>query len=222
MRTGAGAPAAPDVAPEMADISGCRLYLIVEIASSSAAALPDDAALWAVCDQHDVACVELAVAGPLVAAEDLDRLDTLRRLIDRFLTPLQQRGIAVLLHDAPELAFTTGCDGVRVSDPAAYRTARQVAGNAQFVGVTAGTSRHDAMVAGEAGADFVGLTLDRELVSWWAEAVEIPCVVFGITSGEALTGAVAAGADFVAVTLQRWHTDPRLAAAWQELQISQR
>ncbi len=116
-----------------------------------------------------VACVELDPPDAAAAAR-------LRPLV-------QDRDIAFLLaHDAA-LAATNGCDGVRVDGADAYAAARAAVGDDAIVGVATGTSRHEAMVAGEAGADFV--LLAPELVSWWTELMEVPVV------------AATAGADFV-------------------------
>ena len=119
--------------------------------------------------------------------------------IERLRGIAQERGVAFLLRDDAALAAKTGCDGVVVG-PGAYAAARKAVGAQAIVGVTVGTSRHEAMEAGEAGADFIGFDADPELVSWWTEMMEVPCV------------AAVPEADFRRVAADDW-TDPQTAAA---------
>jgi thiamine-phosphate pyrophosphorylase len=138
----------------------------------------------------DVACVEMAVpADPAAAKAAVERLRDIA----------QERGAAFLLRDDAALAARSGCDGVVVG-PGAYAAARKTVGAQAIVGVTVGTSRHEAMEAGEAGADFIGFDADAEIVSWWTEMMEVPCV------------AAVPDADFRRVAAEGW-TDPQTAVA---------
>jgi thiamine-phosphate pyrophosphorylase len=140
----------------------------------------------------DVAAVELALADAHEAAWT--------RAVAALRPAVQAAGAAFLLRDRAELAAATGCDGVHLTDPAAYPAARRRLGPGAIVGVSPGEGRHGAMSAGEAGADFVGLA-GLELVSWWAELMEVPCVAFGAASPAEARALAEAGADFVAVVL---------------------
>lgn len=130
----------------------------------------------------------------------------------------QAKGVAALIEADAQLARTVKADGVHVpvSDDgaAAYADARETVGSGAIVGLDAGRSRHDAMAAGEGGADFVGFGIptfvkDRDvaieyqldLVAWWAEIFEMPCVAFDVENAEAAADLAATGADFVALTL---------------------
>ncbi|WP_051249280.1 thiamine phosphate synthase [Inquilinus limosus] len=138
----------------------------------------------------DVACVEMAVpADPAAAKAAVERLRDIA----------QERSVAFLLRDDATLAARTHCDGVVVG-PGAYAAARKTVGAQAIVGVAVGTSRHEAMEAGEAGADFIGFDADAEIVSWWTELMEVPCV------------AAVPEADFRRVAAEGW-TDPQAAAA---------
>ncbi|HET8728451.1 MAG TPA: thiamine phosphate synthase, partial [Alphaproteobacteria bacterium] len=124
----------------------------------------------------------------------------------------QDRGAAFLTSGRPALALETGCDGTALLDPAGYKAARTLLGAGYIVGAWTGASRHDAMVAGEAGADFVGLTADPELIGWWAELFEVPCVAGGLVTAENARALAEAGADFLALGPAVWD-DPDGPAA---------
>jgi len=155
----------------------CQLYL-----AAPPAFPPDFAArLAAVLDAAPVACLRLP-ALPEAAA---------------FLRFAQARDIAALLDGDAELAQRLGADGVHLTDGAEFAAARRLLGDQAIVGVHCGSSRHAAMLAADAGADYVALDADIELVAWWAEVMVVPVVVeLGDNIARAAEFA-AAGADFV-------------------------
>ena len=151
------------------------------------------------------------VAGP-------DGADIPAPEIQALLKQAQAAGAAALVRDDARLARTLKADGVHLSvdgeGAKGYGEAREIVGRGLIVGVDAGRSRHDAMVSGEAGADFVAFGIpdrvgDREkahlrrceLVAWWAEVFEIPVVAFDVVDAAEAAALAAAGADFIAVTL---------------------
>jgi thiamine-phosphate pyrophosphorylase len=128
------------------------------------------------------------------------------------------RGVTVLVADDARLARTVKADGVHlsVSDKARehLEEARAIVGGRAIVGADAGRSRHDAMTIGEVGADYVAFGVpafvrDREtaferqldLVAWWSEIFEIPCVAMDVEGPEQAEALAAAGADFVTLRL---------------------
>lgn len=132
---------------------------------------------------------------------------------------VQEREIAFLLNDRPDLAAKGGCDGVHIGqDDSPYREARRIVGTGAIVGVTCHDSRHLAMEAADAGADYVAFgaffptgTKDPkvtgapvELLSWWSEMMTVPCVAIGGITVENCLPLVDAGADFLAVTAGVW------------------
>lgn len=137
----------------------------------------------------------------------------------KLLKPIvQEEGAAFILNDRPDLADRAGADGVHVGQSdASYGEARRIMGGDRIVGVTCHASRHLAMEAGEAGADYVAFgafhasetkeppeMATPDILEWWQALMEIPCVAIGgITpeNGEAL---VTAGADFLAVANGVW------------------
>jgi thiamine-phosphate pyrophosphorylase len=194
-----------------ASAGGCRLYLVTP-PRLDPAAFRDP--LAAALDAGDVACVQLR----LKDAGD----DDVRRAIDLLRPVVQSRDVAFILNDRPDLAASTGCDGVHVGqEDAPYAAARRAMGADAIVGVTCHASRHLAMEAGEAGADYVAFgaffptgtketthRADPEILSWWAEIFEIPCVAIGGITPANCAPLVAAGADFLAVVSAVWdHPD---------------
>ncbi len=132
---------------------------------------------------------------------------------------LQSQNIAALIADDASLARQLRADGVHLSwskDQAGrFTDAREILGERFIIGVDAGRSRDDAMSLGEAGADYVAFGIpphveDRataaerqiDLVSWWSELFEIPCVAFDAADATAAARLAVAGADFVAVTVK--------------------
>jgi thiamine-phosphate pyrophosphorylase len=182
---------------------GCRICAVVEAGPAAGERLA--AALAA----SDVASVLIAPA-PRVALDAA----AARPLVE--LT--QQRNVAALITDDAGLARTLRADGVHLSARKdimqAFEEARGIVGRSAIVGVDVGLSRHDAMTLAEAEADYVAFgapaTLqDREkgrarrdeLIAWWAEIFEVPCVAFDVETPDEAEALSRAGADFVAVTL---------------------
>ncbi|MEM6477207.1 MAG: thiamine phosphate synthase [Pseudomonadota bacterium] len=133
------------------------------------------------------------------------------------------RDVAFIVNDSVALAKRLGADGVHLGqgdgDPA---EAREQLGREAQIGVTCHASKHLAMEAGEAGADYVAFgaffeskTKDKgdaerpsiELIEWWATLFEIPCVAIGGITPDNCGPLVAAGADFLAVSGAVWGND---------------
>lgn len=193
-------------------MADCRLYLVTPPALEPAAFA---AGLARALDAGDVACVQLRLKD---AADDAIRRAT------EILRPIaQDRGVAFLMNDRPDLAAELGCDGVHVGqEDTPYREARRIVGDDAVVGVSCNGSRHLAMSAAEAGADYVafgpffssptkpnpGFLVDPDIIAWWSELMEVPSVAIGgITPGNCGV-LVRAGADFLAVVSAVWdHAD---------------
>lgn len=155
------------------------------------------------------------IASLLIRAQSNKTLDaeTSRELIGI----AQKRGVAVLLHDVAQ-SRDLGADGVHVPWSAdvveRFKNSRQAAGSTAIVGADAGRTRHDAMQIGEADADYVAFGIpahveDRrraaerqlDLVSWWSEVFEIPCVALDVEDADHARALADAGADFVGITI---------------------
>ncbi len=184
----------------------CRLYLVTP--ASADAGFADT--LARALDAGDVAAVQLR----LKDADD----DAWRRAIDALRPVAQSRGVAFLLNDRPELVRASGCDGAHVGQtdtPA--REARLVMGPELMLGVTCHNSRDLAMQAGEDGADYAAFgaffptmtkdaptRADPEIIAWWSELMEPPCVAIGGITAANCAPLVQAGADFLAVVGGVW------------------
>lgn len=171
-----------------------------------------------------MACLQLrlkdAEEGPAPDAE-------IRRAAETLLPITQRHDVAFILNDRPDLAADLGCDGVHVGqDDASYEDARRALGDRAIVGVTCHDSRHLAMEAAEAGADYVAFgaffptstktpkfSARPDLLQWWAEVMEVPCVAIGGITVENCETLVSAGADFLAVSAGIWEHPEGPAAA---------
>lgn len=197
--------------------SACRLYLITPPAIDDLAAF--GRTLAHALDAGDVAALQIRL-------KDVGD-EVIEAAVD-VLTPIcHARGVAVILNDRPDLAARLGCDGVHIGQSdTPYAEARRLMGPDRMVGVTCHDSRHLAMEAAEAGADYVAFgafyptatkdaptRADPEILSIWQEVMEVPCVAIGgIAPGNARPLA-AAGADFLAVSAGVWDHPEGPAAA---------
>jgi thiamine-phosphate pyrophosphorylase len=198
----------------------CRLYLITPPRLDDLAGF--GRSLAQALDAGDVAALQIRlkdVPDEVIAAA-----------VDA-LTPIcASRGVAVILNDRPDLAARLGCDGVHVGqDDASCAEARRIVGNERMVGVTCHDSRHLAMEAAEAGADYVAFgaffptttkdastRAEPEILSIWQETMEIPCVAIGGITVETARELARAGADFLAVSAGVWSHGGGPAAAVAE------
>ena len=195
----------------------CQLYLITPPRLDDPSAFASD--LATACDAGGVASVQLRL-------KDVDD-DAIRRAADVLCPLVQERDIAFLMNDRPDLAVETGCDGVHIGqEDAAYDEARALVGNDAIVGVTCHASRHLAIEAAEKGADYVAFgaffdtatkqaksSADPETLQWWNEIAMTPAVAIGGITPKNCAPLVAAGVDFLAVVSAVWeHTEGPAAA----------
>ena len=167
-------------------------------------------------------------AGPVAAfqfrVKDVDQHEAAR-----LAEPLQRicadRDIAFIVNDSVALAKRLGADGVHLGqDDGDPREARAELGPTAQIGVTCHDSRHLAMEAGEAGADYVAFGSfhptttkavshhpEPVILSWWAALFELPCVAIGGITPANAAPLVAAGADFLAVSHAVWGGDEAVA-----------
>jgi thiamine-phosphate pyrophosphorylase len=147
------------------------------------------------------------------------------RLAQPLLDICRAREVAFIVNDSVSLARRLGADGVHLGQQDGdVREAREILGREAQIGVTCHASRHLAMEAGEAGADYVafgaffpsgtkdsGHRAEPEILEWWQELFELPCVAIGGITPENCGPLVEAGADFVAVCGAVWDADEAAA-----------
>jgi len=135
------------------------------------------------------------------------------------------RDVAFIVNDDVRLARRLNADGVHLGQGDGNpREAREELGREAQIGVTCHASRHLAMEAGEAGADYVAFgaffpsttkqsehRAELELLQWWSQLFEIPCVAIGGITPENCAPLIAAGADFLAVSGAVWNGDEAAA-----------
>jgi thiamine-phosphate pyrophosphorylase len=132
---------------------------------------------------------------------------------------VQDKGAALLLDGHADLVARAGADGAHLTGIAEFTAALEQLKPERIAGVGGLVTRHDAMSAAEAGADYVmfgepGAAGERpsfeaieERVAWWAEVFEAPCVAYA-ASDEEVAPLAKAGADFVALGDWLWR-DPQ-------------
>lgn len=191
---------------------GCRLMLLVQSGARAGEQLA------AALEAADIASVVIAAdtadaAKPLVAAA-------------------QKAGAAALLARDAQLARTLKADGVHLpvgATEADYEEARNILGQRFIVGADAGRSRDAAMRLGEAGVEYIGFGIPEfvgdtdsararqlDLVQWWAEIFEVPCVALDVAAAPDAEALARAGADFIAVRLAPGMTPEDVRAALRD------
>ena len=169
-------------------------------------------------------------AGPgLVTAfqfrvKDLDQHEA-AALAEPLMEICAARDVAFIVNDSIALAKRLGADGVHLGQgDGDVREARDELGREAQIGVTCHASRHLALEAGEAGADYVAFgaffpsetkatehRAELDLLEWWHEMVEIPSVAIGGITPDNCAPLVGAGADFLAVSGAVWSGDEKAA-----------
>jgi len=169
--------------------------------------------------------LKAAVEPGLAAAFQLRVKDTDEQQLARLAEPLQRicadANVAFIVNDSMQLAKRIGADGVHLGQSDGdVRDARALLGPSAQIGKTCHDSRHFAMEAGEAGADYVAFGAfhptttkpshyrpDPSILTWWSTLFEIPCVAIGGITPENAEPLVKAGADFLAVCQAVWGKD---------------
>lgn len=194
----------------------CQLYLI----TPPKIVVPDFLAVF-----------RQALEGGAVAALQL-RLkdvadDEILTAAEALLPICEDADVALIINDRADLAKKAGAEGVHLGQTdGSVELARKLLGADRTIGVTCHDSRHLAMEAGEAGADYVAFgaffptttkdapaQADPEILSWWTALSELPCVAIGGITPDNAAPLVEAGADFLAVSAGAWGHPQGPAAA---------
>jgi thiamine-phosphate pyrophosphorylase len=201
-----------------------RLYLVTPILEDTSSFV---STLEAALDTGDVAAVLLRLA-------DADE-GSLTKRAKAVAAAVQRRDIALLLDGRSEMVGRAGADGAHITGIEAFAAALSTLKPDRIAGAGGLRSRHDAMLAGETGADYVmfgdpapyppphaaegwvgghrsSFDTIEERLKWWTDLVEIPCVGYAASADE-VRPLAQAGADFVALGDWIWtHTEGAAAA----------
>lgn len=198
--------------PETETREPCRLYLVTPPRLEPRAFAET---LKAALDAGDVASLQLRLK---TEAEEPAPADAIRRAAEILMPVAHSYDVAFIVNDSAGLAAELNADGVHLGqDDMPCKEARRIVGPDRIVGVTCHASRHLAMEAGEAGADYVAFGAfyetgtkaakshaEPEILTWWSEMFVLPCVAIGGITVENAAPLVAAGADFLAVSGGVW------------------
>jgi thiamine-phosphate pyrophosphorylase len=177
----------------------------------------------------DAALAAGDVAAVLLRLAEADERATIHRT-KTVAAVVQGRDIALIIDGRPEIVARAGADGAHLNGIDALRAALPTLKPAHIAGAGGLHSRHDAMLAGEADADYVmfgepdhggsggrpSLEALTERLAWWAELFQPPCIGYAAGKDE-VRPLAEAGADFVAlgdwIWTERGGTDRAVAAA---------
>ena len=161
-------------------------------------------------------------AGPVAAfqfrVKDLDQHEA-AALAEPLQTICAAHDVAFIVNDSVALAKRLKADGVHLGQgDGDVREARELLGNDYQIGVTCHNSRHLAMEAAEAGADYVAFgafyptatksiehVADLDTLQKWSFVTEVPCVAIGGITPDNAKPLIEAGADFIAVSGGVWN-----------------
>ena len=145
--------------------------------------------------------------------------------------------VAFIINDRADLAAELKADGVHLGqDDGSIEDARELVGHEAVIGVTCHNSRHFGFQAGDKGADYVAFgaffpsetkptphMAEPDILSWWVELTELPCVAIGGITVENCSPLIEAGADFIAVSAAVWNNNkgPKEAVAQFNEKIAQ-
>ena len=198
-----------------------RLYLITPPRIDD---VPEFAALLeGALEAGDVASLQIRLKGD----DGMIDVPATRAVAEAVTAMAQAYGAAVIINDSPELAVELNADGVHIGpEDMTVKQAREIVGPDAILGATAKNSRHAAMAAGEQGADYVAfgafyptqtkagtVPAELELLEFWQETMELPCVAIGGITVENAAPLITAGADFIAVSSGVWNHPQGAVAA---------
>jgi thiamine-phosphate pyrophosphorylase len=187
--------------------AGCSLYLVTPLLSVA----DSDAFAEVFAEVVEAAAVACALVRLALAAQT-----DAKSIVAPVLRAAMTADCALLIESDGRLAALLGADGVHVNGAGAdLAAAVATLKPGRIVGAGSLRTRHEAMTAGETGADYVMFGEPRrgapilelqslaERVAWWAEIFETPCVAYADTIA-AVSVLAEAGADFVALGEAIW------------------
>ncbi len=140
-------------------------------------------------------------------------------------------GTLIIINDNPYVAKKAKADGVHLGQKDAdYSHARELLGHEAIIGITCHNSKELAFKAASSGADYVAFgafyssetkyikhKANMEILEWWQEAMEIPCVAIGGIDISNVENIIKAGADFIALSNAIWSNSEDIASVVSQL-----
>ena len=188
---------------EQTTLNRCRLVLVAGPGHPEGGATPDRVA--AALAGGDVAS--------LILVQGAADVDAFQSYVEAIAPGAQAQGVAVIIAGDSRVAGRVGADGIHLDDGlAAVTEAVERHSGKLIVGAGGAKTRHDALDLGEVQPDYIffgrfGYDTDPTphprnlgLAEWWAEIVELPCIVQGGGDLASVEAAAATGAEFVALS----------------------
>lgn len=190
------------------ELLACQIYLLTPPRIDDVNAFAET--LEAVLSAAPIACLQIRL-------KDMPDEEIVERA--NVLVPIcHAHGVMVLINDNPEIATQTGADGVHLGQSDMdINLAKTLLSDDAVIGVTCHNSKELAFKAGSDGAMYVGFgaffesrtkpeaeLAELEILTWWHEAIEIPCVAIGGITVDNAKAVIEAGADFIAISSGVW------------------
>ncbi len=131
--------------------------------------------------------------------------------------------VELIINDNVKVASEVGASGVHLGeDDVSVKQAREILGEGKIIGASCYDSLDLAFSAGEQGANYVAFgafypttskpaeklrKAEVELLTFWNEFANIPCVAIGGINADNAQPLKDAGADFIAVISSVWNSD---------------
>ena len=207
-------------------VNVCQLYLITppQITDVNIFCLNLETALSAA----PVNCLQIRLKKENNECEDdiviLSLFNKIKPICDRY-------GTLIIINDNPYVAKTAKADGVHLGQKDAdYFHARELLGQEAIIGITCHNSKELAFKAASSGADYVAFgafyssktkdikhKANMEILEWWQEAMEIPCVAIGGIDISNVENIIKAGADFIALSNAVWSNTDNISSVVSQL-----
>jgi thiamine-phosphate pyrophosphorylase len=207
-------------------VNVCQLYLITppQIKDVNLFCLNLEAALSAA----PVSCLQIRLKKENNECEDdviiLSLFNKIKPICDKY-------GTLIIINDNPYVAKKARADGVHLGQKDAdYSHARELLGHEAIIGITCHNSKELAFKAVSSGADYVAFgafyssetkyikhKANMEILEWWQEAMEIPCVAIGGIDISNVENIIKAGADFIALSNAIWSNSEDIASVVSQL-----
>jgi thiamine-phosphate pyrophosphorylase len=207
-------------------VNVCQLYLITppQIKDVNLFCLNLEAALSAA----PVSCLQIRLKKENNECEDdiiiLSLFNRIKPICDKY-------GTLIIINDNPYVAKKAKADGVHLGQKDAdYSHARELLGHEAIIGITCHNSKELAFNAVSSGADYVAFgafyssetkyikhKANMEILEWWQEAMEIPCVAIGGIDISNVENIIKAGADFIAMSNAIWSNSEDIASVVSQL-----